>query len=195
MAWRDQAAATHCSVDFLSSTQEEADTKMMLHAVNATERGATSLFIFAQDTYVLVLAVRRYPKLPVESFFMPGIQGPISLRRVYNALGALKASALPGFHAFSWCDTTGSLIGKGKLTYWKAFVTSDDKTLHAFASLGTTETVSNDVASVLESFVCRVYHSQTKFTTLAELRWWMFSTKQTLGDQLLETPSCQDYVA
>jgi len=32
-----------------------------------------------------------------------------------------------------------------------------------------------------------VYHSETKFTTLAELRWWMFSTKQTLGEKLPPT--------
>ena len=107
---------------------------------------------------------------------MPGNQDPISLRRIYFALGTLKASALPGFHALSGSDTTGSLVGKGKLTYWKSFISSDDKTLRAFASLGTTETVSENVASLLESFLCRVYHSETKYTTLAELRWWMFST-------------------
>ena len=91
-------------------------------------------------------------------------------------IGTLKASALPGFHALSDSDSTGSLVGKGKLTYWKAFISSDDNTLRAFASLGTTETVSEDGASLLESFLCRVYHSETTFKTLAALRWWMFST-------------------
>lgn len=41
VAWRAEAAATHCAVDFLISTQEEADTKIILHAINAAERGAT----------------------------------------------------------------------------------------------------------------------------------------------------------
>jgi hypothetical protein len=148
VAWRDESAATHCSVDFLSSTQEEADTKISLHALNVNERGATRLLIFAQDTEVLILAVRRYPELPPESFFMPGNQDPISLLRIYFALGTLKASALPGFHALSGSNTTGSLVGKGKLTYCKPFISYDDKTLRAFASLGTTETVSENVASL-----------------------------------------------
>ena len=187
VAWRTEAAASHRSVDSLSSTQEEADTKLILHALDAAKRGATKLSIFAQDTDVLVLAVRRYPELPSESFFMPGNRDPVSLRHIYTALGALKAAALPGFHAFSGCDSTGSLFKKGKLTYWKIFNSSDDKTLHAFASLGTFDAVSDDVASVLESFVCRIYHKETQFTTLAALRWWMFSTKQAVGEKLPPT--------
>ena len=43
----------------LSSTHEEADTKLILHAVNASRRGANSIRIFSSDTDVLVLAVRR----------------------------------------------------------------------------------------------------------------------------------------
>ena len=127
VAWRAEAAASHCAVDFLSSTQEEADTKIILHAVNAKERGATRLDIFAQDTDVVVLAVRRYPELPRESFFVPSIQNKISIRRIFMSLGALKSSALPAFHALSGCDTTGSLVGKGKLSYWKVFNASNEK--------------------------------------------------------------------
>ena len=59
VAWRSMAKATHFNAESLSSTQEEADTKIILHAVNAKERGAGTLFIAAQDTDVLVLAVRR----------------------------------------------------------------------------------------------------------------------------------------
>jgi len=53
----------------------------------------------------------------------------------------------------------------------------------AFASLST----SDEVASLLESFVCRVYHRETKLTTLAALRYWMFSTKQAVGERLPPT--------
>jgi len=187
VAWRTQAAASHRSVDNWSSTQEEADTKLILHALDAAKRGATKLSIFAQDTDVLVLAVGRYPELPCESFFMSGNHDPVSIVKIYTALGALKAASLPGFHEFSGCDSTGSLFKKGKLTYWKVFNSSNAKSLRAFASLGTSDAVSDVVASLLESFVCRVYHKETKFTTLAALRWWMFSTKQAVGKKLPPT--------
>jgi hypothetical protein len=187
VAWRAKAAATHFEADYLSSTQEEADTKIILHAINAKERGKTSLLIFAQDTDVLVLAVRRYPRLPENTYFVPHLDNKISIKGIYMSLGSMKASALPGFHALSGCDTTGALAGKGKLSYWKAFVSSNNELFQALALLGTTETVTEDICSEIESFICRVYHLNTNIKTLTKLRWWMFTSKQTLGEKLPPT--------
>ena len=47
--------------DGLRSTHEEADTKLILHAVHAADRRATRIRIFPPDTDVLVLAIRRQP--------------------------------------------------------------------------------------------------------------------------------------
>ena len=41
--------------------QEEADTKTVLHALDATANGATEIRIHFPDTDVFVLALRRYP--------------------------------------------------------------------------------------------------------------------------------------
>ena len=128
VAWRTEIAATHCVLEHLRSAQEEADTKLILHAIDAKERGATRLFIFAQDTDVLVLAVRRFDRLPQESFFVPHPHEQISVRDIASALGPLKTAAPPGFHAISGCDSTGCLVGKGKLSYWKAFASAEEAT-------------------------------------------------------------------
>jgi len=69
--WRAQAVATYLDIDFFSSTEEEGDTKIILHSINARERRATRLLIFAQEIDVLVLALRRYPRLPDNTFFVP----------------------------------------------------------------------------------------------------------------------------
>jgi hypothetical protein len=187
VAWRDQASGTHFDADILSSTQEEADTKIILHSINARGRGATKLLIFAQDTDVLVLAVRRYQRLPVDSFFVPQPDNYISIQRIFLTLGPMKASALPGFHAISGCDTTGALVGKGKLSYWKAFISSDDNLFQALESLGTSEVVNDEICSEIEAFICRVYQCNTNIKTLNSLRWWMFTSKQSLGDKLPPT--------
>ena len=71
MAWRAQVEATHLDVNFLSSTQEEADTKIVWHAISAKERGATRLLTVAQHTDILVLAIWRYPRIPEDTFFVP----------------------------------------------------------------------------------------------------------------------------
>ena len=144
VAWREEIASTHCDLGFLKSTQEEADTKMILHAVNAKDRGANRLFFFTPDTDVLILAVRRWPELPSQSFFMPTLRTEISIADIFSSLGPLKSSALPAFHCLSGCDTTGALVGKGKLSYWKAFNTATEKTLAALAALGTSEEVSEE---------------------------------------------------
>ena len=45
---------------YLNSEQEEADTKILLHAVDSTTSVATCIDIHSPDTNVLVLALRRY---------------------------------------------------------------------------------------------------------------------------------------
>lgn len=187
VSWRTEVSATHCSLECLKSSHEEADTKIVLHAINAKDRGAATLLVFAQDTDILVLLVRRYPKLPENTFFVPLSGELIAVQDIFNSLGALKASALPGFHAISGCDSTGTLHGKGKLSYWKSFVSASEKELLALQELGTSEYVSDDVINQLEAFICRVYQPRTTITSLAELRWSMFTNKQALGEKLPPT--------
>ena len=73
----------------------------------------------------------------------------MSIRNICVSLGANRIEALSG------CDTTGSLIHKGKLSYWKAFITATEGELSAMQSLGSSVTVTNEVA--LEAFICRVF--------------------------------------
>ena len=42
----------------LASNHEKADTKLLLHAVDATIYGVTSIEIISPDTYVFVLSLR-----------------------------------------------------------------------------------------------------------------------------------------
>ena len=70
VAWGCQCRATHQNVNHLQSDQEEADTKMLLHALDATTDGATELYIHSPDTDVLVLSLRRYPELCVKTSFV-----------------------------------------------------------------------------------------------------------------------------
>ena len=95
--------------------------------------------------------------------------------------------ALPGFHALSSSDTMGCSVGKGNLSYWKAFCSADENVLDALSTLGTNITVPDVIMEKLEYFICQVFQNKTNKKTLAELRWWLFSTKQKLGEQLPPT--------
>ena len=57
VAWGSECQVTHKDVGHLQSNQEEADTKMILHDLDATANGATQLQIRSPDTDVFVLAI------------------------------------------------------------------------------------------------------------------------------------------
>ena len=110
-------------VQHLHSSQEEDDTRIILHSLDAAQRRATELYIQSPDTDVFVLAIRCYHQLCRDTYFITGVGNKkhlIPLGPIVHALGAEKAAALPGFHAFSGADVTGRFAGKGKLNCWKA---------------------------------------------------------------------------
>ena len=111
VAWKSVCRATHKDVGHLQSNQVEADTNIILHALDATADGATELQIHSPDTDVSVLALRRYPELCKNMLFVMG-RGQhhriIELKPVVETLGPEKIAALPAFHALSGPDNTGS---------------------------------------------------------------------------------------
>ena len=97
------------SWNHLSTDQDEADTIIFLHALEIARSGAT-LHNKSPDADVFVLALRYVPELGPDSCIIRGVgqsSHTIHLNLVYNALGYELAAALPGFHFFTGCDTTG----------------------------------------------------------------------------------------
>ena len=72
VAWSSKCKATHKDMAYLDSDQEEADTKILPHGVDATASGAKSIKIFSPDIEVFVLALRRYPELCANTSFVTG---------------------------------------------------------------------------------------------------------------------------
>ena len=111
------------NMTYLKSNQEEADTKIILHAVDATTNRATEIKIHSPDTDVLILALRQFPRLCQNTVFVTGKgddHREIQLKPIVDVLGPIKTVALPVFHGLSGADNTGSFSGKGKATCWKA---------------------------------------------------------------------------
>ena len=44
----------------------------------------------------------------------------IAIHRIVSNLGAMSGSAIPFFHALTGCDTTSSIFGKNKKTFYDA---------------------------------------------------------------------------
>ena len=115
VAWGSECKATHKDVRDLQSNQEEADTKTILHAADATSDGAMEIHIHSPDTDVFVLALRRYPELCADASFVTGKgrnHRASKLQPIVQALGEARTAALPAFHALSGADNTGCFSGK-----------------------------------------------------------------------------------
>ena len=138
---------------YLDSDQEEADTKLVLNAVDATASGATSIQIFSPDTNVFVLALRRYLEPCEDTSFVTGRgqrHRSISLGPIVRTLGPARTAALPGFHALSRADITGSFAGKGKLACWKTSLEADHECVTALADLASTPQPTPDTFAAIE---------------------------------------------
>ena len=187
---REAVYSNHLDVAHLESSHEEADTRMILHAVDASKRGATVIEIHSPDTDVFLLLIRRFPDLCKNTSFVTGktsFHRTIPIAPIFSALGPQLAAALPGFHVFTGADQTGKFAHKGKTTCWKTLQNSPDSVVKAFADLGKTEVPSNTMIDALEMFVCKLYDPRTQSTSIAEVRWKIFSAKQLEATKLPPT--------
>ena len=188
VAFSDKCFSNVGDMSDLNSSQEEADTKMLLHAVYCTAHYhfSINIDIFSPDTDVLVLTIHRYPMLCPNTRFIH--RGKIhDIKLIVDGLGPEKCNGLPGFHAFSGADITGSFCHKGKKTCWKIYNEGDLDMLRAFGSLGTTVTVNDDTIQGLEKFVCKIFHPKTKLSQVSELRKWLFRKDQSQSERLPPT--------
>lgn len=195
VAWGTACEATHKEMSQLQSDHEEADTKMILHAIDASADGATELTIHSPDTDVLVLAIRRYTDLCSNSSFVTG-KGTnhrrIKLGPIAHALGPAKVAALPAFHALTGADNTGCFAGKGKLKCWKAFEDCDSSILNALGNLGNEAQPDAVIKDAIGRFVCQLYVPKTDITTVKQLRWSVFKKKQAESERLPPTQAALD---
>lgn len=102
-------------------------------------------------------------------------------------IGPLKSSALPGLHAISGADITGSLKKKGKLQYFKIFMSSPTPVLEALSSLGRTDDIEENTIKGIEMFICKLYLPKSNIDKIGDIRWEMFSKRQVPHDSLPPT--------
>jgi hypothetical protein len=147
-------------IDALKATQEEADTRLILHAEDACRNGYERVLLHCRDTDVLVLTLGFRDRLPRQIWMYTGATGKrpyipvheISLpdEVVKNMIAFLKN--MIAFHAMTGCDTVSQFAGKGKKTAWKVF-TKEPETLSKLGSMELTPTVRSGA----EKFACRLY--------------------------------------
>ena len=101
----------------LQSDHEEADTRMILHAHNASQ-DHDRVVIQSPDTDVAVLATHFFSSLSCKQlWFRTGVKDKlrfIPIHSLVESLGSDTCASLPCFHALTGCDSTSGIYGIGK---------------------------------------------------------------------------------
>jgi hypothetical protein len=122
----NQNGMSDCSC--LASTQEEADTRIILHALYSDKLYQENnvqgrIVVKSPDTDVLVHLVHYFPtmKNTSELWFQTGLipstkdcRRYIPVHELCKSLSSVVCEILPAAHAVTGCDTTSSFFGIGK---------------------------------------------------------------------------------
>lgn len=139
----------------LETSQEEADTRMILHAAHEAKH-SHDLVIKSPDTDVFVLALAFCSHIDGHLHFhtAKGRNTHITdITKLHAHLGEDKCDALVGLHAFSGCDTVSALHKVGKAKAYKK-LSSKTEYITMFRELGTSFTPSPELCEALEAYTC-----------------------------------------
>ena len=144
----------------LASNHKEADTRIILHARDATVRGYTQVNVLCRDTDVLVLLLAHRENLCQYIWIFSGTSRRTCYIPVHKiTLPEEKRKSLLAFHALTGCDTTSQFVGIGKQKAWKAF---DGPSVRLLEHLGEGSHPNANVLADAEAFVCQLYNKGTE---------------------------------
>ncbi|CAB3990590.1 Hypothetical predicted protein [Paramuricea clavata] len=168
----------------LECDHEEADTILLLH-YKAAALSHQRIIIKSPDTDVFVLCIAMQKTIGKELLMMTGTGNKfrlIDISSILNVLDEELCACLPGFHAFSGCDSTSAFLGKGKVKPWKA-LQMNPRFVEIFSQLGRSAEVSDELVVSLGTFVCLLYGDQTS-TCVDECRYQLFKSGKYSDDVL-----------
>lgn len=166
-------------VEKLNCSHQEADTRIIFHAQFVTDTNTNSkIVVRSSDTDVFVLLI-HFARTLYGNIWMDVGSSSMNTRRLINitnlsmVLGPQVCSALPAFHIFTGSDYTAGFMRKGKLRPYDLMV-KNQQFLDAFSRIGCSDSVDQEVYSVIEKFVCSIY-GQAKHHDVNVARFAMFT--------------------
>ena len=171
--------------DDLRSNQEEADTKVILHAIQIIHSSPFKVIIRSPsgDTDIMVLALALIADQ--DKVYMDYGSGK---RRKGTWLKDItlnedERKALIGFHSFTGNDYVPALFRKGKKRCWLVMKKSE-KFLNVFRELGRDWELTDKVVTTIEEYVCALYGS--KKDSVDSTRFDMIMKKQTRENKAID---------
>ena len=106
-------------VPVFESSQEEADTRMMLHLTHMYQDDFSCAVIASIDADMPFLCLANYHKFSMTLFQKCRSEtrmNYVDIASIGNVLGKDVCEALLGMHAITGCETVNNFAGKGKLS-------------------------------------------------------------------------------
>lgn len=178
----------------LQSTQEEADTRIVLHAnFSKVNDFASKVIVRSTDTDVFLLLLHFADALsPLEIVFDTGVGDKrrfIVINDVIQSVNGDIIQSLLGFHALTGCDSTSAFLNKGKIRPFKTLC-NDPELQTAMKDIGEHENLTDEVKCQLEKFVCKMYNSEHE--SINELRYQRVCSKFHTKNNVISPKSSTD---
>ena len=144
----------------LCSNQEEANTRMFLHTLHASDAAHQQVLIKSSDTDVEVLAFYFWEYISADIFLLCGTRSRarvINVTLVCEQLGVEVYRALSGLHVLTGCDTVSSFAGKGKKAALD-IVKADKDSRASIPRIGEHVPPMREDLRKMEKFVCSLYN-------------------------------------
>ena len=176
----------------LQSNQEEADTRILLHAAHAAEEGYRAVVATADDTDVMVICLAFSPDIACPLFQKCGTKNRvryIDINQLRHGLGDGVCNSRIGMHAYTGCDTVSAFAGRGKLGALKLM--RSEHCQEMFRELGQSWEPSVDLFKKLQAFTCKLYISSTTTVDINTARHQLFCARR--GElKSTQLPPCED---
>ena len=169
--------------DLLNCNSEEADQRLVRHAINCAINQIATIAVFTYNTDVIILLLsvsHLVTEVSLSKSTVYCVFGMGEDARLYNItslaqqLGESVCKGLPFFHAFTGCDTVSSFYNHSKLKFWDAWMKSESKQLLADTFtryINQPLSVRECDIDILHSFVMTVYKPKMlPDTTVTEAR-------------------------
>ncbi len=165
----------------MNTNHEGADTRIILHARDATLQGYQRCVLQCRDTDVLVVALGLRDHLSPEVWFSSGLKSKRPFIPIHHiSLPEDQIQTIIAFHALTGCDTVSQFAGIGKKTALKVF-TEESACLQKMGS----KNISDQLIQDAEKFVCKLYLKTTPLTAIDQVRREMFLQGKRSLDALL----------
>ena len=137
----------------LSSTKEEADTRIILHAISCEQK---CIVVSSRDTDVLVLLLSHFDRINCKELWMKAgtAKKPknIPVHDIVSSISQDILKSLIPFHTLTGCDTTSFIAQHTKWTAWDILKTHS----HLIENLGEDNFEESDYKKI-EQFFCILY--------------------------------------